>query len=98
MKSFSAGLALSLAATIGIAATARAVQETAAPRPNVAVLLFPGVQIIDYSAPYEVFSQSRMYNIFTVAESFAPIRTSGGTARPASWPSIPSPIIPSRTS
>jgi len=78
MKSFSAGLALSLAASIGIAATAGAVQQSAAPRPNVAVLLFPGVQIIDYSAPYEVFSQSRMYNIFTVAESFAPIRTSGG--------------------
>jgi putative intracellular protease/amidase len=42
------------------------------------VLLFPGVQIIDYSAPYEVFSQAGVYNIFTVAESSAPISTSGG--------------------
>jgi putative intracellular protease/amidase len=78
MKSLSLGLAWSVGVSIGISASAGATQQPAAPRPNVAVLLFPGVQIIDYSAPYEVFSQARLYNIFTVAESFAPVRTSGG--------------------
>jgi putative intracellular protease/amidase len=71
-------LVVSFVASVGIAAPAGAAQQPAAPRPNVAVLLFPGVQIIDYSAPYEVFSQAGVYNIFTVAESSAPIATSGG--------------------
>jgi putative intracellular protease/amidase len=78
MKSLSIGLALPLVASIGVATSVGAIQEPAAPRQNVAVLLFPGVQIIDYSAPYEVFSQAGVYNIFTVAESSAPISTSGG--------------------
>src|SRR5918997_5532587 len=78
MKSLSISLALPLVAIMGLAASAGAIQQPAAPRPNVAVLLFPGVQIIDYSAPYEVFSQAGAYNIFTVAESSAPIATSGG--------------------
>ena len=78
MNSLRVGVALPLVASIGIAASAGATQQAAAPRQNVAVLLFPGVQIIDYSAPYEVFSQAGVYNIFTVAESSAPISTSGG--------------------
>ena len=78
IKSLSVGLALPFVASMGISASAGAIQQPAAPRPNVAVLLFPGVQIIDYSAPYEVFSQAGVYNIFTVAESSAPISTSGG--------------------
>src|SRR5918993_97994 len=78
MKSLSVGLALSVVGSIGIPASAAAIQQPATSRPNVAVLLFPGVQIIDYSAPYEVFSQAGVYNIFTVAESSAPISTSGG--------------------
>ncbi len=78
MKSLLVGLALPLVASMGIASSLAAIQQPAAPRPNVAVLLFPGVQIIDYSAPYEVFSQAGAYNIFTVAESSAPISTSGG--------------------
>ncbi len=78
LKALSLGLALPLIASTATAASAGAIQQPAGPRPNVAVLLFPGVQIIDYSAPYEVFSQAGAYNIFTVAESSAPIATSGG--------------------
>ena len=35
-------------------------------RPKVAILLFNGVQIIDYTGPYEVFGQAG-YEVFTVA-------------------------------
>jgi len=38
-----------------------------AQRPQVAVLLFDGVEIIDFSAPYEVFGQAG-FRVFTVAE------------------------------
>jgi len=37
-------------------------------RPKVAILLFPGVQIIDYTGPYEVFGESD-FNVYTVAQS-----------------------------
>ena len=36
-------------------------------RRNAAILLFPGVQIIDYTGPYEVFGQAG-FNVYTVAE------------------------------
>ncbi len=50
---------------------------------NVGFLLFPGVQIIDYAAPYEVFSHAawathKGYNVFTVAERLDSLQTSGG--------------------
>jgi putative intracellular protease/amidase len=49
---------------------------------NVGVLLYKGVQIIDYAAPYEVFSQAsrftKGYNVFTVAERPDSLETSGG--------------------
>jgi putative intracellular protease/amidase/DNA-directed RNA polymerase subunit RPC12/RpoP len=41
---------------------------------TVAILLFNGVQIIDYSGPWEVFGEAG-YRVFTVAETVAPIRT-----------------------
>lgn len=44
---------------------------------NVAILVFEGVQIIDYSAPYEVFGQAR-FNVFTVAATKAPLTTAMG--------------------
>ena len=43
-------------------------------RLKVAILIFNGVQIIDYTGPYEVFGQAR-FDVFTVAETSAPIRT-----------------------
>jgi putative intracellular protease/amidase len=44
-------------------------------RKKAAILIFDGVQIIDYAAPYEVFGQARFY-VYTVAESRQPITTS----------------------
>jgi putative intracellular protease/amidase len=46
-------------------------------RKNVAILIFDGVQIIDYTGPYEVFGQAH-FNVFTVSEKGAPITTSMG--------------------
>lgn len=44
---------------------------------GVAILLFEGVQIIDFTGPYEVFGQAGL-RVFTVAASKAPITTSMG--------------------
>ena len=41
---------------------------------NVAILVFDGVQIIDYTGPYEVFGQAG-YRVFTVAAGPGPIKT-----------------------
>ena len=41
---------------------------------TVAILLFDGVQIIDYAGPWEVFGQAG-YRVFTVAETAAPVTT-----------------------
>ena len=44
---------------------------------SVAILLFNGVQIIDYSGPWEVFGQAG-FEVHTVAEKSGPIRTAFG--------------------
>ncbi len=44
---------------------------------KVAILLFPGVQIIDYTGPFEVFGQAG-FQVYTVAESTAPLKTNMG--------------------
>lgn len=44
---------------------------------NVAILLFDGVQIIDYTGPYEVFGQAA-YQVFTVAAGPGPVTTTMG--------------------
>jgi len=49
-------------------------QEGAA---NVAILIFDGVQIIDYAGPYEAFGQS-MLNVYTVADKPGPITSNMG--------------------
>ena len=85
--------ALAVAAWFGTAASLRAgaaggaaPPETAqreparpplTPRRQVAVLIFEGVQIIDFTGPYEVFGQAG-YDTFTVAEKPGPITTSMG--------------------
>lgn len=46
-------------------------------RRDVAILVFPGVQIIDYTGPYEVFGQAG-FNVFLVAEKDTMIRTAMG--------------------
>src|SRR5215218_6090584 len=57
-------------------------RRSAEPR-NLAILLFEGVQIIDYTGPYEVFGhawagEKPAFNIYTVAEKSGPITTSMG--------------------
>ncbi|MBX2871112.1 MAG: DJ-1/PfpI family protein [Saprospiraceae bacterium] len=46
-------------------------------RKQVAILVFPGVQIIDYTGPYEVFGQAG-FNVFLVAEADTMFRTAMG--------------------
>lgn len=44
---------------------------------KVAILLFDGVQVIDFSGPYEIF-QAAEFDVFTVAARKEPIRTVAG--------------------
>lgn len=44
---------------------------------NVAILIFPHVQIMDFAAPYEVFGQAG-FNVFTVASSKIPLTSAMG--------------------
>lgn len=52
-------------------------QHQMPPGPKVAILLFDGVQIIDFTGPYEVFGQAG-FPVLTVAPSAGPITTSMG--------------------
>ena len=59
---------------------------------NVGILIFDGVEILDFAGPFEVFSRTRLapgaesrrseesapFRVFTVAKSHAPISTTGG--------------------
>src|SRR5262245_57819250 len=45
--------------------------------PTVGIFVFNGVEIIDFAAPYEVFGAAG-YDVFTVAETAAPITSSMG--------------------
>src|SRR5215213_2773637 len=55
-------------------------QEAAKPKPkqNVAILIFDGVQIIDYTGPYEVLGGWGKRHVYTVAEKADPITTNMG--------------------
>lgn len=52
------------------------------PRRAVAILVFPGVELLDFAGPFEVFSAARrslgapepLFDVFTVAESTDPLR------------------------
>ncbi len=46
-------------------------------RPKAAILVFEGVQIIDYTGPYEVFGQAS-YEVYTVAADTEVLRTAMG--------------------
>lgn len=58
-------------------------RKTDAPR-NLAIFIFEGVQIIDYTGPFEVFGQAHgnnhqhIFNVYTVAEKAAPVTTAMG--------------------
>lgn len=45
---------------------------------NIAILIFEGVQIIDYTGPYEVLAGGGRRYVYTVAEKADPVTTSGG--------------------
>ena len=50
------------------------------PARNLAILIFDGVQIIDYTGPYETFGHAysndgQAFNIYTVSEKANPITT-----------------------
>ena len=51
--------------------------RAAAPGPKVGILIFDGVQVIDYTGPYEIF-QAAGFDVFTVAASRDPITTVAG--------------------
>ncbi len=63
-------------------------------RKKVAILIFSGVQIVDYTGPYEVLGQAG-YEVFTVAASTDPIITNMGmTVTPAySFENAPKPDV-----
>jgi putative intracellular protease/amidase len=56
-----------------------AADANAHPKTKVALLIFTGVQIIDYTGPYEVFGVAG-FDVYTVAESKDPITTAMGMA------------------
>jgi putative intracellular protease/amidase len=64
-------------------AAAFAISPREAPARNVAILIFPGVQIIDYTGPWEVFGHARVngqraFQTYSVAEKPGAITTAMG--------------------
>jgi transcriptional regulator GlxA family with amidase domain len=51
---------------------------------NVAILIFPDVEVLDFCGPFEVFSvasavaEPGVFNVFTIAEQSEPLRTRNG--------------------
>jgi putative intracellular protease/amidase len=72
-----------LLASVGLFAcvtTPAAAAEAAVPAPKkVAILIFEGVQVIDYSGPLEAFADAG-YDVFTVAATRDPVATAAGDA------------------
>jgi len=79
MKRLVLALALVASVLVGAAASPACAQEggAAKPRQNVAILVFDGVQIIDYTGPYEALGASGR-NVYTVAEKPDVITTAMG--------------------
>ena len=44
-------------------------------KPNVAILVYDGVQVIDHAIPFEVFGQYSLNNVYTVAKDPGPLTT-----------------------
>jgi putative intracellular protease/amidase len=66
-----------------IVACAQTPPKTTKPPRNLAILIFDGVQIIDYTGPYETFGHTysndgEAFNIYTVSEKMNAITTSMG--------------------
>ncbi|HUQ34310.1 MAG TPA: DJ-1/PfpI family protein [Pyrinomonadaceae bacterium] len=77
-----ASLALTLLALIAAYVPPSCAQSQSPPaakqKMNVAILIFDGVQIIDYTGPYEVLGSRRIRNVYTVAEKPDAITTNMG--------------------
>jgi putative intracellular protease/amidase len=63
--------------------TTAAPQAQKKPLRNLAILIFDGVQIIDYTGPYETFGHAyskdgEVFNIYTVSEKASPLTTAMG--------------------
>ena len=70
---------LSIASLLTAALFSGAFTQTPAKQKlNVAILIFDGVQIIDYTGPYEVLGSRGRRNVYTVAENADPITTNMG--------------------
>src|ERR1700730_6860019 len=68
-------MAFSLVSAPGAVAVRRAADDqTKSKQVTVAIVLFDGVQIIDYSGPWEVFGQAG-FKVFTVADKSEPLTT-----------------------
>jgi len=52
-------------------------EKDLANRKKVAIMIFPGVQIIDYTGPFEVLGEAG-YDVYTVAQTLDPITTNMG--------------------
>jgi putative intracellular protease/amidase len=62
----------------GSLSSARSQASGDKPKLNVAILIFEGVQIIDYTGPYEVLGSGRRRNVYTVSEKPDAITTNMG--------------------
>lgn len=67
--------------SVDVAKQPAAIQKI--PTRNLAIFIFEGVQIIDYTGPFEVLGQAhdsekRIFNVYTVAEKPGPITTNMG--------------------
>ena len=80
MKKVTLAMALlALVGALGLLSSARTqTTMTDNPKLNVAILIFEGVQIIDYTGPYEVLGSWRRRNVYTVAEKPDAITTNMG--------------------
>ncbi len=80
MKRTLAAAALILFGSLLASSVQTQAQEAAKPKPkqNVAILIFDGVQIIDYTGPYEVLGGWGKRHVYTVAEKADAITTNMG--------------------
>lgn len=81
MKRFVLAFAMAASILVGIVSTPARAQESGEAKPqklNVAILIFDGVQIIDYTGPYEALGAGRHRNVYTVAEKPDVITTAMG--------------------
>jgi putative intracellular protease/amidase len=78
MKKLLAVMLLALMGAISISNAQSQTKTTEKPKINVAILIFEGVQIIDYTGPYEVLGGWNKRNVYTVAEKSEPLTTNMG--------------------